>query len=36
MDITNVSRRNFLKTAGIATGGLVIGVTLPTSVLAEK
>lgn len=36
MDIINVSRRGFLKTAGVATGGLVIGVTFPTNALAEK
>jgi len=36
MSITNVSRRDFLKTAGIATGGLVVGVALPGSALAEK
>jgi isoquinoline 1-oxidoreductase beta subunit len=36
MSITNVSRRNFLKGAGIATGGLVIAVALPANALAEK
>tara|TARA_R110001592_G_scaffold49864_4_gene154880 strand:+ start:2888 stop:5065 length:2178 start_codon:yes stop_codon:yes gene_type:complete len=36
MIISNVSRRNFLKTAGLATGGLVISVALPMNALAEK
>ena len=36
MTLSNVSRRDFLKTAGVATGGLVVGVSLPTSALAEK
>jgi isoquinoline 1-oxidoreductase beta subunit len=36
MTISNVSRRNFLKTAGLATGGLVISVALPMNALAEK
>ncbi len=36
MSISNVSRRNFLKTAGITTGGLVLGVALPVNALAEK
>lgn len=35
MSITNVSRRNFLKYSGFATGGLVLGVTLPQHVMAE-
>ena len=29
MTIANVSRRDFIKTSGLATGGLIIGVTLP-------
>ena len=36
MSISTVSRRNFLKGAGVATGGLVISVALPTNVLAQK
>lgn len=36
MDISNVSRRKFLKAAGIATGGLVIGIALPANALVEK
>jgi len=36
MDISNVSRRTFLKGAGITTGGLVIAVALPANALAEK
>jgi isoquinoline 1-oxidoreductase beta subunit len=36
MTISNVSRRNFLKTAGLASGGLVISVALPMNALAEK
>jgi len=36
MSISNVSRRDFLKSAGIATGGLVIAVALPANALAEK
>ncbi|MFT5850726.1 MAG: isoquinoline 1-oxidoreductase beta subunit [Colwellia sp.] len=36
MTISNVSRRDFLKTAGLATGGLVISVALPMNALAEK
>lgn len=32
--IENVSRRNFFKTASIATGGLVIGVSLPMQSMA--
>ncbi|MCJ8319482.1 MAG: molybdopterin-dependent oxidoreductase [Colwellia sp.] len=36
MSISNVSRRNFLKGAGVATGGLVIAVALPANALAEK
>ena len=32
--ITNISRRGFLKMAGITSGGLVIGITLPAN--AEK
>jgi len=33
--IEGLSRRNFLKTAGIATGGLVIGITIPTQTMAH-
>ena len=36
MSISNVSRRTFLKTAGVTTGGLVIGIALPANALAEK
>lgn len=36
MSISNVSRRTFLKGAGVATGGLVIAVALPANALAEK
>jgi len=36
MSVFNASRRNFLKTAGVATGGLVIGVALPANALVEK
>lgn len=36
MSISNVSRRRFLKGAGVATGGLVIAIALPANVLAEK
>ena len=36
MTISNVSRRDFLKGAGAATGGLVIAVALPANALAEK
>lgn len=36
MSISNVSRRNFLKTAGAATSGLVISVALPANALVEK
>jgi len=36
MTVSNVSRRDFLKTASIATGGLVVSVALPQSALAEK
>jgi isoquinoline 1-oxidoreductase beta subunit len=36
MSISNISRRSFLKTAGVATGGLVIGVALPMNALAAK
>jgi isoquinoline 1-oxidoreductase beta subunit len=36
MSISNISRRSFLKTAGVATGGLVISVALPMNALAEK
>jgi isoquinoline 1-oxidoreductase beta subunit len=36
MTISNVSRRDFLKTAGLATSGLVISVALPMNALAEK
>lgn len=36
MSIANVSRRTFLKTASIAAGGLVIGVTFPANALVEK
>ncbi|MCP3672929.1 MAG: xanthine dehydrogenase family protein molybdopterin-binding subunit, partial [Gammaproteobacteria bacterium] len=31
MSLLNVSRRGFIKTAGLASGGLVIGISLPTS-----
>jgi len=34
MTITNVSRRNFLKTASAVSGGLVIGISLPVDALA--
>lgn len=33
--IENVSRRNFLKTAGVATSGLVIGISVPNVTLAH-
>lgn len=33
---SNISRRSFLKTAGAATGGLVISVALPANALVEK
>jgi isoquinoline 1-oxidoreductase beta subunit len=36
LNISNISRRNFLKTAGIASGGLVLAVALPANALAEK
>ncbi len=36
MTISNVSRRDFLKGAGIATGGLIISVALPANALVEK
>jgi len=36
MSVFNASRRDFLKTAGVATGGLVIGVALPANALVEK
>ena len=36
MTISNVSRREFLKGASVATGGLVIAVALPANALAEK
>jgi len=36
MSISNISRRSFLKTASVATGGLVISVALPMNALAEK
>jgi len=36
MSISNISRRDFLKTAGVATGGLVLSVALPVNALAEK
>jgi len=36
MSNSNVSRRHFLKVAGIATGGLCISVAFPSNVLAEK
>jgi len=36
MSIANVSRRDFLKTASVATGGLMISVALPSNALAEK
>ncbi|WP_158966771.1 xanthine dehydrogenase family protein molybdopterin-binding subunit [Paraglaciecola sp. L3A3] len=35
MAITNESRRKFLKTSGLAAGGLVLGVTAPKHVMAE-
>jgi len=31
MSLSNVSRREFLKTAGLASGGLVIGISLPVN-----
>ena len=36
MSISKLSRRDFLKTAGVATGGLVLSVALPGNALAEK
>jgi len=36
MSISKVSRRNFLKGAGVATGGLVLAVAFPANALAEK
>jgi len=33
--IENLSRRSFLKTAGLATGGLVIGIAIPTQTMAH-
>jgi len=36
MNISNVSRRDFLKGAGVTTSGLVIAVALPGNALAEK
>jgi len=36
MSISRLSRRDFLKTAGVATGGLVLTVALPGNALAEK
>ncbi len=36
MSNQNVSRRNFLKIAGVATGGLCISIALPSNALAEK
>ena len=36
MSISKVSRRDFLKAAGVATGGLVISVAMPANALAEK
>jgi len=36
MNISNVSRRDFLKGAGVATSGLVIAVALPANALTEK
>lgn len=35
MTIENVSRRQFIKGSGIAAGGLWLGVSLPTSVMAK-
>ena len=35
MIIENTSRRNFLKATGIAAGGLVIGVAIPTQTMAH-
>jgi len=34
-EIKSTSRRSFLKTTGIATGGLVIGITIPTQTMAH-
>lgn len=34
MAIANVTRRDFIKASGMATGGLVIGVSLPSAVIA--
>ena len=36
MKIENVSRRNFLKTSGFATGGLVVGVSLPLQAMTNN
>lgn len=36
MKTLDISRRNFLKGAGVATGGLVLSVALPANSLAEK
>lgn len=36
MNISNLSRRSFLKTAGVATGGLMVSVAIPMNALAEK
>lgn len=30
-NVTNISRRNFLKAAGVTSGGLVLGVTVPSA-----
>lgn len=35
MKIENVSRRKFIKTSGIAAGGLWLGVTIPNTVMAK-
>lgn len=35
MLIENVSRRQFIKTFGIATGGLCLGISVPSSVMAK-
>ncbi len=34
MTISNVSRRQFIKSAGVLSGGLVLGISLPTNALA--
>lgn len=34
-ELSNISRRDFLKASGLSAGGLIIGVSLPTGVLAS-